>query len=612
MRTVLRLICSVALVAALVPTAGSGEPAAPPSAKEPKVETIDDLWAGFDPRALPLEIEVVQSWDEGDLTVDAIYFNGEEFGGQTTRIFGYLGRPNKVKGKIPGVLHIHGGGQTAVRDWPRFWAARGYACLSFDFCGNTNLPELGPGYKREHYTRWGKVPADMLKIGAGTQMTPTPRHNPWYHWTLAARRGLTLLERYCEVDAEKLGVFGGSVGGTLTWSVASVDSRVKAAAPIYGCGWEFYQYPPDPAVPAGADLKLWRALIAPEAHAPRVKCPLLYLSATNDGHGRMDLAFRTLDALGSKVRGQVFSPNYDHHVEPAEAKSLPLFMDCHLKGTPAQWPATPELGFAAGAGGTPEVRVVPANPEQVERVDVYYCLNNDWPTTRFWRTAARATRVKDTFTTPAPILAPTDVLFAFANVSYESGARISSRLVKRAAADIAGAKPTLERQLLIDAMDAPTDWNWVPANTDPCRDVSFFSEWTGPTGVRGFTLDPKTFGYGGAMPYYFGTRKIGDPQFRGTGRKALLLDYPAENTPEKLTVRLTNRVPGQNQTEFTATITLPQRGEGAWRTIRMEAGDFRDATKKALPNWDRVEFFVLNGTNPANKPPVFKRLRWSE
>ena len=87
-------------------------------------------------------------------------------------------------------------------------------------------------------------------------------------------------------------------------------------------------------------------------------------------------------------------------------------------------------------------------------------------------------------------------------------------------------------------MDTARDWHWVPAYTDPCRDDRFFADWKGPDGERGFTLDPKTFGSAGQWHFHFGTRKIGDPQFRGAGRKALLLDYPAENAPEKLTVRL--------------------------------------------------------------------------
>ncbi len=208
-----------------------------------------------------------------------------------------------------------------------------------------------------------------------------------------------------------------------------------------------------------------------------------------------------------------------------------------------------------------------------------------------------------------PYVNADDVIQAFANVTFKSGIRVSSRLVTKPVAELAAMKPSLERQLLIDAMDTAKNWQWVPAYTDPCRDDRFFAPWNGPDGERGFTLDPKTFGHDGAMSYYFGTRKIGDPQFRGFGRKTLLIDHPAANAPDKLTVRVTHRIPGLNQIEFTAEI-LKAAGDGPWRTLRMEASQFKDAAGNVLPNWDRVEFFVLNGTNPANCPPWFKNLRW--
>src|SRR4029078_9988429 len=96
------------------------------------------------------------------------------------------------------------------------------------------------------------------------------------------------------------------------------------------------------------------------------------------------------------------------------------------------------------------------------------------------------------FTGPAPFLARADVLYAFANVTYRAGARISSKLVTKPVSELARVKPTLERQTLVDAMDTARDWSWVPAYTDPCREDRFFPDWTGPAGERGLTLDPHT------------------------------------------------------------------------------------------------------------------------
>ncbi len=579
------------------------------------IETVESLWDGCDPRALPLETEVVRAWDEGEVHLEAVYFTGEVFEGAKTRVFGYLGRPKRMAGKVPGILHIHGGGQTANLDWPRFWARRGYVCLSFDFCGNTNLPTLGPEYRRERYTLWGKVPADMMKVGGGTQMEPSPRYNPWFHWTMAARRGLTLLEQQPDVDSEKLGIFGISVGGTLSWIVAGVDRRVKAAAPIYGCGWESYPFPPQPEAAPDRNKRLWRALICPEAHAPRITCPVLLLSATNDGHGKMDLAFRTLDLLRSPPRSQVFSVNYDHHVEPAEAKSLPLWMDVHLKGRGGPWPKTPVLAITGP--GVPEIHLRPDQADRVKRVDLYYCLNNDWPMSRFWRTVPEVRRVRDAFVGRAPFQSAGDVLFVFGNVTYETGIRISSRLLRKPAAEIEGARSTLARQRLIDAMDTAVDWNWVPAYTDPNQeDATFFSAWNGGDGQRGFTLDRKMFDHRGKMHYYFGTRKIGDPQFRGEDRQVLLIDCLAEHLPESLKVRLLWRTPAtygdyyEAEAGFARNDSAARTTGGTWIPLRFERAQLVDKDGKSLPDWKHVEQFILIGANPPGKPPVFKRLRW--
>ena len=55
--------------------------------------TVDELWTGFDPRALPLESEVAQEWKRDNLTIRRIYYTSEISSGHKVRVIGYYGFP---------------------------------------------------------------------------------------------------------------------------------------------------------------------------------------------------------------------------------------------------------------------------------------------------------------------------------------------------------------------------------------------------------------------------------------------------------------------------------------------------------------------------------------
>ena len=150
----------------------------------------------------------------------------------------------------------------------------------------------------------------MMKVGGGlSPEADAPASTRRYPLDVGRRRGLTFLEARPEVDPKKLGVFGVSVGGTLYLEHRRPGRlRVKAAAPVYGCGWEFYQYPPDLEAPVGDETEqLARTLIAPEA-AANVEVP--DPAAQRYGRAatrRMDLAYRTLELVPASVKGRVFT-----------------------------------------------------------------------------------------------------------------------------------------------------------------------------------------------------------------------------------------------------------------------------------------------------------------
>ncbi|MBA3483177.1 MAG: acetylxylan esterase, partial [Pirellulales bacterium] len=248
------------------------------AAAERTITSPSELWQGFDAEREPLEQQIATQFDDGAGHFETLFFTGEVVDGKAVRVYAIRGTPAadgpQARERIPGILHIHGGGQTASLEWVKFWVRRGYACVSFDFCGHWE--------NRDNFTDWGTLDhCNMATAEGGLQVSPTPRRSSWYHWALVARRALTLLANDPRVDRERIGIFGVSVGGTLCWIVAGSDPRVRAVAPIYGCGyshdgskraWGFDELTPE--------LELWQQAVSAEAHAPYIRCPVMLLNAT--------------------------------------------------------------------------------------------------------------------------------------------------------------------------------------------------------------------------------------------------------------------------------------------------------------------------------------------
>ena len=164
-------------------------------------------------------------------------------------------------------------------------------------------------------------------------------------------------------------------------------------------------------------------------------------------------------------------------------------------------------------------------------------------------------------------------------------------------------------------MDTFEDWYYVPAYVDPYKSVPYFQLWTGPNGEHGFTLNrvdshiqPPTMTDKTERKFNFATHKIGDPQWRGSGKTALQLDYLASLAPKQLQIR---RAPVSLRPRLDG---LCLRAEAdfrrGWVTLTMTPDQFKDSKGNALTSWDDVDCLDLMGICLEAHPPVFKNLRW--
>ena len=349
-------------------------------------QTWNDTWKGFDPRAEPLDVEILKEWEEDNIVLKVLRYRIGVFKGRRAMMAGVYGYP-KGGDDLPGLLQIHGGGQYADYKAPLTNAKRGYASLSISWAGRISAPGYrvspnevklfwegkveDPRYKIT--TDWGALDAYHAPSRNGKDAFPSipvadwtldpiesPRNNSWFLATLGARRGLTFLERQSEIDANKLGVYGHSMGGKLTVLTAGSDKRVKAAAP--SCGGISDRYTANP---------LHLLTVSDPPSLKEITCPIIFLSPSNDFHGRINDLETSIEEIKSKNWRVTCSPHHNHQDTAEYEVATQLWFDQHLKQS-FQLPETPNLKLFLPSGKSPVVTLSVDESSEISSIDVFY------------------------------------------------------------------------------------------------------------------------------------------------------------------------------------------------------------------------------------------------
>ena len=589
----------IALTSSLMLAACIAQDSLPPLKDGKAPQTLDALWAGYDPKKEPLETEVLKEWEEDGVVCRLIRYQVGVFKGTPAKMAAFYAFP-KGGTKLPAVLQMHGGGQSAGLDGVVADAKNGYAGISINWGGN----KLNFGRSKMTYagpqTDWGKLDAthppqrNKSNHFAGA-LTPddytldaieSPRNSNWFLVLIAARRAITFLEQQPEVDPAKIGATGHSMGGKLTTDLAGIDTRVKAAVPSCGGAGNILESQaadlPGCVTSKPSDFEL--ACVSDNAYIPRIACPILWLSPVNDFHGTINnMAWNWRNVPESLVRFSM-APHLNHVHTPAYSITRNLWFEQHLKGN-VTLQTTPKLEMTLKtATGIPLMNVTPAAPAIAKQVDVYYSigLNNK---TRFWR-SAKVVKKGDTWEAACPVMSLDEPIFVYANVTYDTPEKfrnlaqslgngnsdvytISSRMLTATSAQLkaAGVKATDKPERLID--DGMRGWqDWYQSN------------WGHPPLWRA------------------STRKLTDPKWRGPNGGKLLFEIRCE-TDNTLVVSFNcngwgSIQPGKPAVDYVAVKDL--KGSLEWQTLSITADELvaLDLKVKEPPaNWQAVTEFSI-------------------
>ncbi|CAA6692466.1 MULTISPECIES: dienelactone hydrolase family protein [unclassified Lentimonas] len=589
-------------------------------------QTFEALWSGFNPRAEPLDVEVLQEWEEDGVVLKVVRYRIGFFKGRKAMMAGVYGYP-KGGEHLPALLNIHGGGQFADYRSVLTNANRGYATLSIAWAGRISAPNYkvnsdivklfwandteNPKYQLT--TDWGELdayhaPCRNPKNGfANTNATDwtldtvdSPRNNPWFLVTLGARRGLTFLERQPQVDGSRLGVYGHSMGGKLTVLTTAADSRVKASAP--SCGGVSNR---------NTDNALYNATVADDVSLEQIDCPILFLSPANDFHGRIDDLQTALTEIKSKDWRVVCAPHANHQDTGEFMISGLLWMDQHLKDGFAL-PQTPVTKLDLKTqDGVPSFVVKPDSTRTVLSVDVYYTqqgqidgLKDDRNNTknRFWQHAAVFNK-GEAWGAKLPLYSIEKPLWVYANIAYaldepESGAsyyygvyttetfELSSPtdLVTPEQLQQAGVKATLKTSSMIEAFEPGWEKEW-------------------------FTYSPADWGRK--------THKIYDQPWQAPSLSARLAIEVRAEEANQLVISLDS---------YAAVVNVPAGME--WQSFVLPAADFKNAADVPMSDWSGAKELRLQASDRLSEKvagenvrktfggewsgakPEFRNLRW--
>ena len=587
--------------------------------------SVKELWADFDPRKDAIETEIIREWKEDGGIYRLVRYLIGHFKGKPARMAAIYGFPEGTKDKLPAVMHIHGGGQRAFLHEVKLLVGRGYAALSVNWGGSgTGKPPFNTCEKSEPgdpNTDWGAVDPSQLNVQGYSTMLPGPgqfyedrehpKNNNWYLLTLGCRRGLTFLEQQPEVDPQRLGVHGYSMGGNLTMYVAGTDDRVKAAVPgVGGQGWRWKSHE---FIGGNAqqeqikgDVEVFRHTMSFESYAPLIRCPVLHRSATNDFHGWMDDVYHTNALIEGQPTRYSWVPHMNHHLTPEVAVTMPLWFDHYLQGKPAL-PETPRSRLLLAPEPvlrvTPDVKSLP-----VARVEIYYSVDPD-PRARFWR-GATVVRDGEDYVATLPLHSHDLPLFAFANVVYSLPAPESL-------AAIPGFAKPVKEVCLSSLLHSHSSSEVKVANPQlTAKSTTLIDDFS--HGLR----DWYVLNAGNATHQQLWTRKVTDPLWQGPEGSKLQITLKMPQTNRMSFVLQQNEWRSYRGQRRTFVCAREIEGADAEQTLTLSLADFT-SSEGSPETWAQVDqlglcaHVVTPGTSASQAPlwkgaaPTFVRLQWT-
>lgn len=344
------------------------------------------------------------------------YFDGNSFDEETIRIFATTFMPNNFADKI--IIVIKDYAQQLPQEIMGKYLELGFCVIQFDYTGVS-----------AEKTRYTKYPSSIKYANLLfadyhlKEATPTAKDTCIYVWSTVCRSVITFANRLCEDNAE-IFLLGIKSGCDIMWQVAGMDNRIFAIAGVINAGWKefanFQRYGDNTSDFVLTDERSrWLSAVAPQSYTKFVKCPILFISASNNEHTSLDRIESTLKISDNK---RVFFNACCGLSDSIDASSIQLL---------SNWFEYVSIGKMAHSMPTIEVKkiddtasinVIFNNSEDISDIAINYSFDEVYPCLRNWKIS------NISFASPhyELSLANHALLFVYATITFKNGSSLSS------------------------------------------------------------------------------------------------------------------------------------------------------------------------------------------
>lgn len=506
------------------------------------ITSPNNLWRDYDVGALPLNESALSDKTENGIRVREFYFDG--FATVDGRVRAYIKLYENADAN--GVILYLGDGQNDEKAIFELYE-NGYSVAALDYLGES---EISP-----RFTLYPQSLAACNCRGKSEFIAPDDALSScWFVWTCIARKAVILLKKYCA----ELNIFalGKGLGGSTVYKLAAVDDNIKACATVLNILPNI--------VGEGDSMILYRAALAAVAYAPLTKLPLFLAVASNDENGSFDRMNELAGSTASLKRYRIVERAFSPGITPAYKEVLGFF-DCCAKETealprPSIKAANSDnhLYYNISLNTSPDADEYADKAVNVELFTSFFIEN---PAHRNWTKSKLLGLGDGEFMARIDVLRNEKPVYAFVNVTYESGAIQSSQLLS-----------VIPKMLGIPSQ--PTTWHRLIYDGSMGKDV-----WTSPSGgnviktrglfdIEGITSDSNSLA----------TFKTGDPLYRAPN--GTLLQLLVSGKAHTINITLLDE-----DDYYTCKAELPS--SDAWHKLTLSTLDFKGASGP-LPDWSHI------------------------